>query len=125
MTAPAQSGIVACHECDHLHRVKPISEGAKALCTKCGNLLYRQVSNSVDKSLALYLAAFVLMVIANSFPFLSLQIGGRAEHNVLVSGAIALHQLGMSELGLLVFLTSVFFPSRLDMIQILWMDQIA
>ena len=110
MTASAKSAIIACHECDHLHRVKPLGEGAKALCTRCGNLLYRQVSNSIDKALALYLAAFVLMIIANSFPFLSLQIGGRAEHNILVSGAIALHKLGMSELGLLVFLTSVFFP---------------
>ena len=111
MTVPAEARIVACHECDHLHLSKPISEGSKALCTRCGYLLYRQVNNTIDKTLALYLAAFVLMIIANSFPFLSLQIGGRAEHNILISGALALHQLGMSELGLLVFLTSVFFPS--------------
>jgi paraquat-inducible protein A len=110
MAAPAESRIIACHECDHLHLSKPISEGSKALCTKCGYLLYRQVNNSIDKTLALYLAAFVLMIIANSFPFLSLQIGGRAEHNILISGALALHYLGMSELGLLVFMTSVLFP---------------
>ena len=111
MTAPADARLIACHECDHLHLSKPISEGSKALCTKCGHLLYRQVNNSIDKTLALYIAAFMLMAMANSFPFLSLQIGGRAEHNILISGALALHQLGMSELGLLVFLTSVFFPS--------------
>lgn len=109
MTAPAEIRIVACHECDHLHHSAPIAAGARALCTKCGSLLYRQVKG-VDTSLALYLAAFILMIIANSFPFLSLQIGGRAEHNILISGALALHELGMPDLALLVFLTSVFFP---------------
>ncbi|MCW8964798.1 MAG: paraquat-inducible protein A [Gammaproteobacteria bacterium] len=109
MPVPAESRLVACHECDHLHHSAPIAEGARALCTQCGSLLYRQ-SSGVDTTLALYIAALILMIIANSFPFLSLQIGGRAEHNILISGALALHQLGMSELGLLVFLTSVFFP---------------
>jgi len=111
MTTSVESRLVACHECDHLHHSAPIVEGGKALCTQCGSLLYRQTSNGIDKILALYLAAFILMIIANSFPFLSLQIGGRAEHNILISGAVALHQLGMSELGLLVLLTSVVFPS--------------
>jgi paraquat-inducible protein A len=109
MAVATETRIVACHECDHLHHSAPIAAGARALCTKCGSLLYRQVEG-VDTTLALYLAALILMIIANSFPFLSLQIGGRAEHNILISGALALHQLGMTELGLLVFLTSVFFP---------------
>ena len=110
MSASAASRMVACHECDHLHHSSLITDGASALCTQCGSLLYRQIHNGIDKALALYLAAFLLMIIANSFPFLSLQIGGRIEHNILISGALALHQLGMTELGLLVFLTSVFFP---------------
>ena len=111
MSTPVESRLIACHECDHLHQSTLIIAGAKALCTHCGSLLYRYASHGIDKTLALYLSAFMLMIIANSFPFLSLQIGGRAEHNILISGALALHQLGMSELGLLVFMTSVFFPS--------------
>ena len=110
MSAPGEGGLVACHECDHLHQSIPLPAGGKAVCSRCGALLYRNITNSVDKSLALYLAALILLIIANSFPFLSLKLSGRIEENILLSGAWKLYELGMGELGLLVFFTSVFFP---------------
>lgn len=105
-----ENGLVACHECDHLHQVTKLPVGGKALCVRCGALLYQHIPNSIDRSLALYLAALMLLIIANSFPFLSLKLSGRIEENILISGAWALYQSGMPELGLLVFLTSIFFP---------------
>jgi paraquat-inducible protein A len=60
--------------------------------------------------LALNLAAFMLLVMANVFPFITLNVSGRIEENVFLSGALALYRLGMGELGLLVFLTSFLFP---------------
>lgn len=110
MPVSGEGRIVACHACDQLHQSIQLPAGGKAVCARCGSLLYRHILNSVDKTLALYLAALVLLIIANSFPFLSLKLSGRVEENVLISGAWALYQLGMGELGLLVFLTSVFFP---------------
>ena len=102
--------IIACHECEHLYSYEPIEPGAKANCLYCGALLYRNIPNSLDRSLALYITALILFFMANCFPFLSLKLGGRIEENILVSGGWALYQLGMGELGLLVFLTSVGFP---------------
>ena len=102
--------IIACHECEHLYEYEPIEPGAKANCSWCGALLYRNVPNSLERSLALYVAALILFILANSFPFLSLKLGGRVEVNELVSGGVALYRLGMGPLGLLVFLTSVAFP---------------
>ncbi|MDY7035799.1 MAG: paraquat-inducible protein A [Thermodesulfobacteriota bacterium] len=103
-------GLIACHKCDLLHRIKPIPDGGKALCTRCGSLLYKNIPNSLDKVLALNIAAFMLFIMANVFPFVSLKLSGRIEENVFISGALALYRLGMGELGLLVFLTSFLFP---------------
>lgn len=103
-------GLIACHSCDGLHRIAPVPEGGKALCTRCGALLYRNVANSLDRSAALYLSAFGLFVLANVFPFIGLKVGDRVEQTLLVSGALALQRAGMPEIGLLILLTSVVIP---------------
>ena len=103
-------GMMACPSCDCLHRIVPVPARGRATCSRCDTLLYRPMPNSLDHSTALYLAALILFVIANSFPFVTLQYGDRSEESRLISGSFALHQAGMSEVGLLVFLTSVLFP---------------
>lgn len=102
--------LIACHECDRLHRSEPLPPHGRASCRRCGALLYRHVPDSLDRSLALYLAALILFFIANCYPFMALKIGGRIEENVLLTGGWALYRQGMGELGLLVFLTSSAFP---------------
>jgi len=102
--------LIACHECDHLHRYAPIPVGARADCEHCGSLLYRHIPDSLNRSLALYIAALALFVMANCFPFLSLTLGGRVVDNILLSGAWAMYEMGMGELGLLIFFTSIGFP---------------
>jgi paraquat-inducible protein A len=102
--------LIACHECDALHQRDPIPPGARASCYQCGCELYRHIPHSLNRTLALYLSTLLLFVLANCFPFLSLQLGGRVVQTALFSGGWTLYQLGMPELGLLVFLTSVIFP---------------
>lgn len=110
MVTKSEGEIIACHECEHLYRYEPIEPGAKANCSYCGAVLYRHVPNGLVRSLALYISALILFFLANCFPFLSLKLGGRIEENILISGGVALYKLGMGELGLLIFLTSVAFP---------------
>ena len=106
----SEGELIACHECDLVHTIKSIPGGGKALCTRCGAFLYKNIPNSLDKALALNLAAFMFFIMANLFPFISLKASGRIEENLFLSGALALYRLGMAELGLLVFLTSFLFP---------------
>ena len=106
----ATDGLIACHACDGVHRIAAVPAGGKALCTRCGALLYRNIPGSLDRAAALYLAALFLFLLANTFPFVALRYGDRVEQSRLASGALALQQAGMGELGLLVLLTSVVFP---------------
>jgi len=103
-------GLIACHECDLLHSIKPVPGGGKALCTRCGAFLYKSIPNSLDRALALNLTAFMLFFMANIFPFISLKASGRIEENLFISGALALYRLGMGEMGVLTLLTSFLFP---------------
>ena len=106
----AADGMIACPACDCLHRIVPVPARGCATCSRCETLLYRPMPKSLDHSTALYLAALMLFVIANVFPFITLQYGDRIEVSRLISGGFALHQAGMTEIGVLVFLTSVLFP---------------
>ena len=106
----AADGMMACPACDCLHRIVAVPARGRASCRQCGSLLYRSMPLSLDHSAALYLAALLLFVMANAFPFIALQYGDRVEQSRLISGGLALQQAGMGEVGLLVFLTSVLFP---------------
>ena len=73
-------------------------------------MLYRHIPDSLNRSLALYITALILWVIANLFPFLGMKVGGIYHENLLFAAGWALYQNGMGELGLVVFLTSIVFP---------------
>lgn len=88
----------------------PVSARGRAFCRRCGALLYRNMPRSLEHSTALYLAALILFLLANSFPFVALQYGDRIEQSLLGSAGIALQQSGMEAIGILVLLTSVVFP---------------
>ncbi len=109
---PDRSGgeLMACHECDFLHRIIPVPERGKALCTRCGAVLYRYIPHSIEKALALHLTAFMCLIMTHVFPFLSMKLNGRIEENHFLSGALALYRMGMGEVAALVFVTSALFP---------------
>jgi len=68
-------GLIACHECDLLHRIAPLVEGGRAQCVRCGAQLYRDVPDSRNRATALLLAALMLWIMANAFTFVSLKLG--------------------------------------------------
>jgi len=107
---PAGAEIMACHDCGLLHHMRALREGAAASCTRCGAVLFRRKANSIDRALMLTLAALILFVIANSFPFLTFKLEGRATTSTLSTGVIQLYQDGMWPLAALVFGATILVP---------------
>ena len=101
---------IACHECDLIHRIGSVAEGATARCSRCGAVLYRHRKNSLDRTLSLTLAGLVLFVLANSFPFLSMKIEAQVQESTLITGIQELWAQGMWQVALLVFLTTILVP---------------
>lgn len=107
MNEPA---LIACHECDLLQREAALPPGGKAVCPRCGATLYTRHRDTVERTLALTVAAAVLFVIGNAFPVVSMEIQGQRTDALVWEGAWRLYQEGEPLVGALVFLTAFVFP---------------
>lgn len=102
--------LMACHDCDLLHRIPALSEGVTATCRRCGALLVKPKRNSIDRTLSLAVTGMMLLVLANSFPFLGFEIQGHVRHTLLLTGIQQFYRSGMTWLALLVLFTTVIAP---------------
>lgn len=105
--------LIACHECDLLHRVLPLSKNSKARCRRCSAVLYAHTSDAIDRCLACAITGLVLLLIANMYPFLSLESQGTILETTLITGVLILAQQNFSGLAFLVLLTSMLVPCLL------------
>jgi len=114
--------LIACHECDLIHRVQPLPENSKARCRRCGALLYAHFPKTIEWSLALAITGLVLLVIANIYPFLSLESQGTVLETTLITGTIILSEQSMAGVAILVLLTSMLIPCILlgALVYVLW-----
>ncbi len=114
MTSAAQplatAPIMACHHCGLVHHVRALREGGAGGCTRCGAVLYRHRHDSIERALMLTLAALILFVLANSFPFLTFKLEGRTTTTTLTTGVVQLYRDGMWPLALLVLGVTVLVP---------------
>ncbi len=110
MNNALQSPWVACHDCDTLYPAPSLAPGTLARCRHCGAVLARNPKGGLSRPIALHLAALILLILANAFPFLALDLQGRQQGTTLSGASLALFDAGMEWLGLVVFLTTVLLP---------------
>ena len=105
------AALVACHDCDLLHRHVALPPKGVARCTRCGATLYRDATGAFDRTLAFSLASLILLLVANLFPFLTFKMGGLVEINHIASGVGELGSQGYRGLAALVFFSTVLAPA--------------
>jgi paraquat-inducible protein A len=106
----AAEEVIACHECGTVHRLPAMPDDTIARCVACGAKIFIRYERSVERTLALYLGALALFLVANAFPILSMSIGGQANASTILDGAHALYDDGMWPLALAVALAGTLFP---------------
>lgn len=104
------ASLIACHECDMLHRLPELPAGGTARCLRCGAILHRQRPNSLERSLALILTGLMLFALANAFPFLAFKVQAQVRQTTLITGIIELYSQDMQLLAILVLLTTIVVP---------------
>lgn len=104
------STLLACPACDRLHRRVRVPGGRVAVCHRCGEPLYRGGGDPIDRPLALFLTAAVLLVLANLFPLMQLQFHGQVVTTTLPGSALELWRTGNRILGLMVLSTGTILP---------------
>lgn len=106
---PAQ--LIACHDCDLLQREITLNPGCTASCPRCGAVLYRNATDSINRTLAYSLAAAMLFVIANLFPILAIELQGDRAAITLYGAVLSLWEQDMKLVSASVLVTAIIFPA--------------
>jgi len=115
----ARSTLLACRDCDLLHRVDALRPGTAAYCRRCGATLQTAGHTGPDVLLALAAASLIMYAIANAFPFLGMELSGQVSRTTLAGGAAGLWTQGYVLLSTLVFITTILVPG-LQIALLLW-----
>jgi paraquat-inducible protein A len=103
--------LIGCPHCDLLQRLPELAPGASARCPRCDKELWRRREDSLNRTLALTLAAVVLYVVANSVPMLGLTVVGHHASTTVFGGAMQLWNDGEEIVAGLVLFAAVIAPA--------------
>lgn len=102
--------MIACHECDTLHRKPRLASRRSARCACCGATLYRNAASQLDRISAITVAALVMFIIAQSFPIIELDANGILSTSSLFGAIAVLWRDDMQIIAAMVFCATVLFP---------------
>ena len=100
-------GIIGCHVCGLVCRAPA---GDDAACPRCGAALHRRKRDSIGRTWALLVAAFILYIPANVLPIMRTVSLGDIDDNTIISGVVELWVKGSPSLAVIVFTASIVVP---------------
>jgi paraquat-inducible protein A len=102
--------LVACHDCDLLIELPPLADRAAARCPRCQYVIARGAHETIERTVALTVAALILFVAANAFPLLTMRASGNETEATILSGSRILWDQDNGGLAALVLLTTFVAP---------------
>lgn len=103
--------LIACHDCDLLQREIPLNPGCAATCPRCGAVLYRNATDSINRTLAYSVGAALVFLIANWFPIFGIEAQGTLKGITLMGAVRSLWDQEMQLVSTVVFLTAIVIPA--------------
>jgi paraquat-inducible protein A len=107
----AQSAaLLSCGVC-HLLVRRPAGAGDPAgRCPRCGAALHSRKPQSIARTWALVIAAFIFYIPANVLPITKVTSLGATQSDTIMSGVIYFIQTGMWPIAAVIFIASIFVP---------------
>ena len=102
--------LISCHSCHLLCKAVSAAKGHAALCPRCGARLHSRKPNSIARTWALIIAAFIFYIPANVLPVTKVISFGKAQADTIMSGVIYFVKSGSWPIALVIFVASVFVP---------------
>lgn len=106
----AKASLINCHRCQLLSRYKPPLSIKRLACPRCGASLHFRKPNSIARTWALVIAAFIFYIPANIFPITVITSLGDVQSDTIISGVIYFIKTGMWPIALIIFTASIFVP---------------
>jgi paraquat-inducible protein A len=111
-------GMVSCHDCHLLSHWPKLSGSQVVCCPRCGSELHQRKPNSLARTWALLFAAIIFYIPANLLPMTVTSALGSVQADTIMSGVIYFLHHGSWEIGLVIFIASIFVPFMKFMILI-------
>lgn len=105
--------LVACRDCDLLQSIPALPPGGSARCARCGHVLAVSKPDSLERTLALAVAAAIVFVIANVTPMMGMQAVGHRASTTILGGAYEMWLQGQQVTAVLVVFCTVVAPAAL------------
>jgi len=102
------AGLISCRSCHLL--CQRAMQPSHMLCPRCGARMHDRKPNSIARTWALVIAAFIFYIPANLLPITTVISLGKAQSDTIMSGVIYFIHSGMWPIALVIFLASVFIP---------------
>jgi len=102
--------LILCPKCNALHKKVQLESDGAAVCRDCDTILYRYRKRALEHSLALSLAGMMLLIVANLFPLVKIDLMGMERHVSIVSMISSLINDGFYIVGIVVSFLVLIFP---------------
>ena len=79
-------------------------------CPRCGEALHSRKPNSIARTWALVIAAYIFYIPANIFPIMKVTSLGHVQADTIISGVIYFIHTGTWPIAMVIFIASVFVP---------------
>lgn len=104
----AACGLFSCHVCGLVS--KAAGTGGPAHCPRCSARLHFRKPDSLARTWALLVAAYIMYIPANLLPMMKTSSLFGSENDTIMSGILFLWSSGSWDLALVVFIASILVP---------------
>ena len=102
--------MVLCHDCHKLLRYPEAQAHEDSVCPRCGAAVHQRHPDSLARTWAMVITAFILLIPANLFPIMTFTIKGNGEPSTIIDGVLLMVHHDMIPIALVVFIASIAVP---------------
>lgn len=102
--------LMACPDCDLLMPKHAVPDDHSLHCPRCGRIIEKKISNSIDKVLALSLAGLLLYLPAITLPLMTFNSLGFSDSANILESIVNFQQNGYLFVALMTLLSAVVLP---------------
>jgi paraquat-inducible protein A len=104
MTTAREAGFNVCHTCLALSAI------GDDHCGRCSAHIHARIPNSLQRTVALLIAAVVLYIPANLLPIMTTDQFARSVDSTIIGGVVILWEMGSYPVALVILIASVLVP---------------
>ena len=109
MTA-LKASLVSCHSCHLVCKATLLYGKLDSACPRCGAVLHQRKPNSISRTWALVIAAFIFYIPANVLPITLTTSLGKIQSDTIMSGVMYFITSGSWPIALVIFIASIVVP---------------